>query len=168
MIRHPLRQRAARAALPAALLGRAALLAGATLLAGGRAQATSFTITDGKADEEISEVSRVYVDGILVGTFRLDDRTRELSMKVTVPDPPAPRAPSHDYALCGEITIRNQAGAPEIHEVSGQGVLRDPQDHVFAALGARDFTLFYLADPTDPGAVEVLPGHSLFCQTPVS
>lgn len=134
----------------------------------GLAHAANFTVIDAKADEEISEVSRLYIDGTLVGTFRLNDATRQISLPITVADPPGSNNPPHDYALCGEVTIRNQAGAAETHEVSAQGVLRDPQGRVFAALGARDFTMFFLADPTDPAAVQIHPGHSPFCQAPVS
>ena len=147
-----------------ALLIVAAVLAGAALT-GRSARAVDFVVVDGRAAEEISETSRLYIDGNLVGTFRLDDRTTEVRLPIRVPD--GPRI-THDYVLCGEITIRNPAGAAEIHEVSGQGVLRDPQGRVFAALGARNFTLFYLADPTDPTAVEAREGHSLACQAPVS
>ena len=161
-MRHPILDvlpRLARRRLLAAVI-----LVQATLV-GTVARATDFVVVDGRAAEEISETSRLYIDGNLVGTFRLDDRTTEIRMPITVPD--GPRI-AHDYVLCGEITIRNPAGAAEIHEVSGQGVLRDPQGRVFVALGARDFTLFYLAAPRDPAAVETQPGHSMFCQAPVS
>lgn len=128
------------------------------------ARAASFTVIDGKADEEISETTRLYIDGALVGSFRLDAATPQITLPITVAGAHGP----HDYALCGEIVIRQAAGGREIHEVSGQGTLRDPAGHVFAALGARDFTVFYLADPTDPGAVTFQPGHSSLCQAPVS
>ncbi|WP_419728707.1 hypothetical protein [Lichenicola sp.] len=162
MMRHPILDTLPRLLPWRCLAG--ALLAAATLPAPA-ALATDFTVVDGRAAEEISETSRLYIDGNLVGTFRLDDRTTEIRMPITLPD--GPRI-AHDYVLCGEITIRNRAGAPEIHEVSGEGVLRDPRGRVFVALGARDFTLFYLADPSDPAAVETQPGHSMFCQAPVS
>lgn len=133
----------------------------------GEAHATGFTVIDGKASQEISETSRLYIDGVLVGTFRLDDRTTQTSMPVDVPDV-AGQGTAHQYVLCGEITIRNHAGTPEIHEVSGQGLLRQPEGHMFAALSAGNFSLFYLADPTDPTAVEIQQGRSSFCAAPVS
>ncbi len=98
----------------------------------------------------------------------LDATTTEARIPVTVPDGPGRHGAAHDYALCGQITFRNQAGGREIHEVSGQGELPDPDGRAFDALGARDFTLFYLADPTDRNAVRIEPGHSLFCQAPIS
>ncbi|MGI4747665.1 MAG: hypothetical protein ACRYGI_04655 [Janthinobacterium lividum] len=133
----------------------------------GEAHAVGFTVVDGKASQEISETSRLYIDGALVGTFRLDDRTTQTSMPVDVPDV-AGQGTAHQYVLCGEITIRNHAGTPEIHEVSGQGLLHQPEGRVFAALSAGNFSLFYLADPTDPTAVEIQPGRSSFCAAPVS
>lgn len=133
----------------------------------GEAHAVGFTVIDGKATQEISETSRLYIDGTLVGTFRLDDKTTQKSMPVDVPDVPG-QGTAHQYVLCGEITIRNQAGTPETHEVSGQGLLRQPEGHLFAALSAQNFSLFYLADPTDPTAVEIQRGRSSFCSAPVS
>ena len=137
------------------------------LLLAGEAHAVGFTVIDGKASQEISETSRLYIDGTLVGTFRLDDQTTQTSMPVEVPDV-AGQGTAHQYVLCGEITIRNHAGAPEVHEVSGQGLLHQPEGHMFAALSAENFSLFYLADPTDPTAVEIQPGRSSFCAAPVS
>jgi hypothetical protein len=135
------------------------------------ASAISFTVTDGRAAEEISETTRLYVDGNLVATFRLDDHTPELTHTIELPDGPAAAAGanrSHDYALCGDITIRGRAGSPEIHEVSSQGRLVSPGGRRFVALGARDFTTFFLADPNDPAAVQIDAGRSTVCQAPTS
>ena len=123
---------------------------------------------DQKAPEELAEVTRLYIDGSLVATVKLDDTTTEARIPVSIPDTAGPHGHAHDYALCGQITFRNQAGGREIHEVSGQGELPDPDGRAFDALGARDFTLFYLADPTDRDAVLIEPGRSPFCQAPVS
>lgn len=45
------------------------------------AYAGEFTVTDGKADAEISEVSRIYLDGKLVSVIRLDDKNQEKRLK---------------------------------------------------------------------------------------
>ncbi|MCQ8240669.1 hypothetical protein [Rhizosaccharibacter radicis] len=135
------------------------------------ALAASFTVRDGRADEEISETTRLYLDGNLVATFKLGPDSGEESRVVTLPDGPSSGAGAHrthDYALCGEITVRNRSGMPEIHEVSSEGRLHDPGGRVLVALGARDFTTFFLADPDDPAAVEVSAGRSAVCQAPVS
>lgn len=139
------------------------LIAGAT-----PACAAHFTVLDEKATEELSETTRLYLDGTLAATIRLDDANTKATIPVDVPDAAGPHGMRHDYALCGEITFRNPAGALEIHEVSGQGVLPDPDGHAFIALGTGNFTLFFLADPKDRNAVRIRPGHSPFCQTPVS
>lgn len=132
------------------------------------ARAAHFTVLDQRAPEELDETTRLYIDGTLAATVRLNDANTEATVPITVPDAAGPHGMWHDYALCGEITFRNRAGAREIHEVSGQGILPDPDGRAFIALGTRDFTLFYLADPNDPHAVRIQPGHSPFCQTPVS
>lgn len=138
------------------------------LIAAPSARAARFVVLDQKAPEELAEITRLYIDGSLVATVRLDAATTEARIPVSVPDSPGRQGGAHDYALCGQITFRNQTGGREIHEVSGQGELPDPDGRAFDALGARDFTLFYLADPTDRDAVHIEPGHSLFCQTPIS
>ena len=131
-------------------------------------RAADFVVLDQKASEELDETTRLYVDGALVATVRLDQATTEMRVPVSVPDGSRPANRSHDYALCGEIAFRNRDGNREVHQVSGQGVLVDPAGRTFLALGARDFTEFYLADPTDPAAVQTRYGRSPFCQTPVS
>ncbi len=131
-------------------------------------RAADFVVLDQKATEELSETTRLYVDGTLVATVHLDQATTEARIPVSVPDGSRPANRAHDYALCGEIAFRNRDGNREVHQVSGQGVLTDPDGRTFLALGARDFTQFYLADPTDPSAVQTRYGRSPFCQTPVS
>ena len=132
------------------------------------AWAADFVVLDQKASEELDETTRLYVDGALIATVRLDQATTEMRIPVSVPDGSRPANQSHDYALCGEIAFRNRDGNREVHQVSGQGVLVDPAGRTFLALGARDFTQFYLADPTDAAAVQTRYGRSPFCQTPVS
>ena len=138
------------------------------LAAASPASAARFVVLDQKAPEELAEVTRLYIDGTLVATVTLDATTTEARIPVSVPDNAGHGGHAHDYALCGQITFRNGIGGREIHEVSGQGELPDPDGRNFDALGARDFTLFYLADPTDRDAVRIQPGHSPFCQAPVS
>lgn len=127
--------------------------------------AGSFKVEDGCSSEEVSEVSRLYVDEHLVATFTLDhDHTSQTAHIET-----AMGRTNHSYALCGEITIRRHGGTGvEIHQVSGEGVLHDPDGHHLVALGARNFTEFYLADPDDPEVVERHPGHSSLCTPPTS
>ena len=131
-------------------------------------RAADFVVLDQKASEELSETTRLYVDGALVATVHLDQAVTEARIPVSVPDGSRPGNQAHDYALCGEIAFRNRDGNREVHQVSGQGVLTDPAGRTFLALGARDFTQFYLADPTDPAAVQTRYGRSPFCQTLVS
>ncbi|KDU94611.1 hypothetical protein CFR78_08365 [Komagataeibacter rhaeticus] len=128
------------------------------------ALAGSFEVEDGYGEGEVSEVSRLYVDEQLVATFHLDhDHTTQTAHVET----PVSRV-NHSYALCGEITIRRPAGKIEIHQVSGEGVLHEPDGHHLVALGARNFTEFYLADPDDPNVVERHPGRSSLCAAPTS
>ena len=124
---------------------------------------------DGRAAREIGESTVLYIDSRQVASFVLDGTRRQLSLELTIPGgADASGHERHRYALCGTITIRNAGGATEIHEVNGTGTLRDPDGHHFEALGAADFTLFYLADPADPGAAESTPERSSLCHAPIS
>ncbi|MBE7619188.1 hypothetical protein GL297_05995 [Komagataeibacter sp. FXV2] len=126
--------------------------------------ASTFDVTDGCASDEISEVSRLYIDERLVATFQLDPRHAERTVTI---ETPVGRL-NHSYALCGEITIRLPTGKAETHEVSGEGVLHAPDGHHLVALGAKNFTEFYLDDPDDPDVVEHHPGRSSLCAAPTS
>ncbi|CUW47035.1 hypothetical protein [Novacetimonas hansenii] len=126
--------------------------------------AGTFDVTDGCASDEISEVSRLYIDERLVATFQLDPRHPERTVNV---ETPVGRV-NHSYALCGEITIRLPSGKAETHEVSGEGVLHAPNGHHLVALGAKNFTEFYLDDPDDSTVVEHYPGRSSLCAAPTS
>lgn len=126
--------------------------------------AGSFDVEDGCSPDEVSEVSRLYVDEQLVATFRLD---QEHATQTAHVETPMGRT-THSYALCGEITIRRPEGKVEIHQVSGEGVLHEPDGHHLVALGARNFTQFYLADPDDPEVAERHPGPSSLCAPPTS
>ncbi|AKR49141.1 MULTISPECIES: hypothetical protein [Acetobacter] len=128
------------------------------------AYAGEFTVTDGKADAEISEVSRIYLDGKLVSVIRLNDKNQEKTVKITTPMGRL----DHTYTLCGEITIRSPEGRVETHEVDSDGTLHNPDGHHFYALGSDNFTEFFLTDPNAPEAAEHHPGRSGVCAAPIS
>ncbi|NHN88100.1 hypothetical protein [Acetobacter conturbans] len=128
------------------------------------AHAAQFIVEDGKAPEEISEISRVYIDGKLAATFELNSQTPEKRTVIKVPDDSA----THTYALCGEIVIQAASGKHETHLVSSEGALHNPDGHVFQAMGAANFTDFYLIDPESPGAADHQPGRAGACSVPTS
>ena len=142
------------------LLGAIGLLAAAVR----PAAAGEFTVTDEKADMEISEVSRIYLDGKLASVFQLDDTTRYKTVRIPTP---VGRL-DHTYTLCGEITIRTADGRTETHEVSNSGILHNPDGHHFDALGSDGFKDFFLVDPQAPEAAERIPGRGEVCSAPIS
>ena len=142
------------------LLGAIGLLAAAVR----PAAAGEFTVTDEKADMEISEVSRIYLDGKLASVFQLDDTTRYKTVRIPTP---VGRL-DHTYTLCGEITIRTADGRTETHEVSSSGILHNPDGHHFDALGSDGFKDFFLVDPQAPEAAERIPGRGEVCSAPIS
>lgn len=113
---------------------------------------------------EISEVSRIYLDGKLASVFRLDDATRRKTVRISTPQGRV----DHTYTLCGEITIRMPDGRVETHEVSSSGLLHNPDGHHFDALGSDGFTDFFLVDPQAPEAAERIPGRGEVCSAPIS
>ncbi|ACI49938.1 conserved hypothetical protein [Gluconacetobacter diazotrophicus PA1 5] len=129
-----------------------------------RARAGSFIVVDGRADAEISETSRFYIDDQLMATIRLDATVPQRAVRIETPEGRL----NHTYVLCGEITVRMPDGRVETHEVNGEGVLHHPDGHTLNALGTRNFTEFYLADPEDPTVVEHHPGRSSLCTVPTS
>jgi len=128
------------------------------------ARAGTFTVIDDRAADEVSEVSRLYIDGNLAATFRLGPDVATVTKRVITPDGRV----NHDYALCGHITIINAHGRQETHEVSSAGTLHQPDGRVFEALGASDFTDFYLRDMTDPTAEEHHAGRAPVCAAPIT
>jgi hypothetical protein len=128
------------------------------------ARAGEFTVIDDRAETEVSEVSRLYIDGNLAATFRLGSGVDRVTSRIQTPMGRV----NHDYALCGEITIVNAEGRHETHQVSSEGILHNPDGHVFEALGADNFTDFYLADPADPSAVEHRAGRARACAQPIT
>lgn len=128
------------------------------------ARAGSFTVIDQRAPDEISEVSRLYVDGNLAAVFKLGPDMSSLTRRI---ETPAGRV-NHDYALCGEITILTEDGRHETHQVSSEGILRHPDGHHFEALGADNFTDFYLHDLEDDATVEHHAGKARVCAAPIT
>lgn len=126
--------------------------------------AGQFRVVDEKAPQEISEISRLYIDGDLAATFRLDSNTTHKIAVISTPDGRV----EHTYALCGEIVIRTPDGVTETHNVSSSGVLHNPDGHIFQALGAENFTDFYLTDPDDPSVAEHQPGKNGVCTVATS
>jgi hypothetical protein len=117
----------------------------AFLAGGARAEETSFRIHDQRDPAEIDEVTRVYIDGAHVGTFRLGpDREHDMLTVTVVP------APQHRYALCGQVTLRRPDGSVITREVNGAGTITDVAGREYDAVAANDFTAFYLHDIT-PG-----------------
>ena len=139
------------------------------LLSATAARAATFTVHDVRSAREIGEVTRLYVDDRLAASFVLDAATPELTATVQVAANVGPEGRDrHSYALCGTITIRSAMGGEEVHEVNASGLLYNPDRQSFEALGAADFNLFYLSDPADPDAVEVIRQRSGLCRTPIS
>ncbi|GBR11238.1 hypothetical protein [Asaia spathodeae] len=140
------------------------LLAAVSGISPGIALAESFTVTDDRAPIEVSEISRLYIDGTLAATFRLDDKTPSLTKKIEIP---LGRV-NHSYALCGQITVINAEGRSETHQVSSEGTLTHPEGHHLVALGDEGFTDFFLRDPSDPNVARHHPGHAEICASPIT
>ena len=113
----------------------------------------------------MSENTEFYLDGKLLGQLHLDRKTRMQVIDASVDDPDG----SHVYALCGEITVARADGRTETHEVNSTGYMSDVSGRDFQALGASDFTFFYLMDTT-PGRIlpKPLHGRSSLCHPPLS
>ncbi|MGI4976353.1 MAG: hypothetical protein ACRYG6_05350 [Janthinobacterium lividum] len=109
---------------------------------GGHAQ-VRFQIRDQLDEREVDEFTTIYVNSTVVGAFHLDGRNPDIVLDVAVP-----QADHYEVALCGSITIRNHDGEQETHRVNSVGEVDDVEGRVFEALGAADFTEFYLVDRT--------------------
>ena len=121
----------------------------------------TFTVTDERAPEEISEISRLYIDGNLVATFHLG---LSKSHETTTVPLPAGRF-DVDYALCGEITIVHD-GHQETHRVSSEGQLHHPEGHALDAVGSNNFTDFFLVDYNDETVATHRHGRAAVCAAP--
>jgi hypothetical protein len=124
----------------------------------------SFQVLDETADQEISEDTVIFLDGKLVAHFTLDRMHTSAIADVTVP-----AAAQYDYALCGRITIARPDGRQEQRVVDGGATLKDVNGHLYLALEAADFTIFYLADAKiDPQDPPKDAHHTNACSLPVS
>ncbi|QDH15894.1 hypothetical protein E3E11_00525 [Oecophyllibacter saccharovorans] len=121
----------------------------------------SFTVVDERAPDEISEVSRLYLNGRLAATFRLtlNHTLDETTLPVPVGRTEVP------YALCGEITLLRN-GRPVTHTVSSEGMLHHPDGQHYEAVGDNDFRDFFLVSYDDPSAADHKPGQSSLCVSP--
>lgn len=144
----------------------------ATILLGAsatRLYAAGFSVHDDRANREISEITELYIDEKLVASFHLDDQHKAVTLQISVPgDRDRSGHEPHRYALCGTITVRAASGASETHEVDASGLLPDPDGHHFEALGAENFTHFYLSDPTDATAALSTNRRSGLCRESIS
>ena len=102
-----------------------------------------FRIQDQLDERELDEFTTIYVNSTVVGAFHLDLGTPEITLDVAVPP-----AEHYEVALCGSITFRGSDGEPETHRVNSIGEVDDVEGRIFEALGAADFTEFYLVDRT--------------------
>ncbi len=130
--------RATQAAVQSA--APSAVPAGATR---GEAGLVRFRIQDQLDERELDEFTTIYVNSTVVGAFHLDAKTPDIVLDVAVP-----RAEHYEVALCGSITFRGQDGEAETHRVDSVGEVDDVEGRIFEALGAADFTEFYLVDRT--------------------
>ena len=105
-----------------------------------------FKIQDQLDVRELDEFTTIYVNSTVVGAFHLDHGTPDIVLDVAVP-----HAEHYEVALCGSITFRGQDGEPETHRVNSVGEVDDVDGRTFEALGAADFTEFYLVDRTGSG-----------------
>lgn len=120
----------------------------------------SFTVHDGRAPNEVSESSRLYINGQLAATFHLDLAHADDTITIPIPlgrvDLP--------YTLCGTITVIKN-GQAETHAVSGEGILHNPDNHYYEAVGSEEFKDFFLMDENDPAATDHHNGSSSRCLT---
>jgi hypothetical protein len=124
----------------------------------------SFQVVDETDPAEISEDTVIFIDGHLVAHFVLDK-----DHPIQTADINLPAASHYDYALCGRITVAKPDGGQEQRVVDGGATLTDVNGHLFRALAAGDFTIFYLADAKeDPPEPPKDARHTNACSLPVS
>lgn len=122
-----------------------------------------FSVIDERASDEISETSRLYLNGHLAATFHLGLNHDHEEASLTLPS----GAQDVSYTLCGVITITHH-GHAETHQVSSEGWLHHPDGHRFEAVGTDHFSDFFLVDYDDPDAADHQVGQSAFCTAPNS
>jgi hypothetical protein len=104
------------------------------------AGAASFSIEDSLSSDQITEETSVFIDGASVGTFKLSAGNPGSVLRVTVPD-----APSYDYVLCGQTTVRMPDGGEETRPVNDSGTLSDPDGRLYMAF-TEGYVTFFLVD----------------------
>ena len=124
----------------------------------------SFQVVDETDPAEISEDTVIFIDGHLVAHFVLDK-----AHPIQTADINLPAAAQYDYVLCGRITVAKADGGQEQRVVDGGATLTEVDGHLFRALAAGDFTIFYLADAKDDPPVPPKDArHTNACSLPVS
>jgi len=124
----------------------------------------SFQVEDETDPAEISEDTVIFIDGHLVAHFVLDKAHPIQTAAINLPS-----AAHYDYALCGRITIARPDGGQDQRVVDGGATLTEVNGHLFRALAAGDFTIFYLADAKDPQSLPPKDArHTNACSLPVS
>jgi hypothetical protein len=131
---------------------------------GPAAKTISFQVLDETAEQEISEDTVIFINGLQVAHFVLDKQHNSIVADVTIP-----AAAQYDYALCGRITISRPDGQQEQRVVDGGATLKDMNGRLFLALESGDFTIYYLADAKqDPQDPPKDVHHTNACSLPVS
>ncbi len=138
------------------------------LLAAATPPQTGHTVTFQVLDEtdpaEVGEDTVIFIDGRQVAHFVLDKEHDSDTQTVTLP-----AAAQYDYALCGRITVRKADGGQEQRVVDGGATLTEVDGHLFRALAASDFTIFYLADASESMPMPPRDArHTNACSLPVS
>ncbi len=139
MLMAPVASSASPAAAPPAPPGGVAR----AVAAQGEAGLVRFRIQDQLDERELDESTTIYVNRTVVGAFHLDLKTPQIILDVAVPP-----AEHYEVALCGSITFLGHDGEPQTHRVNSVGEVDDVEGRLFEALGAADFTEFYLVDRT--------------------
>lgn len=134
------------------------------LIATSAAKADAFKLQDPRAPNEISETTRLYIDGRLAAIIHLHDGRDSYEKIIRVKD--APRA--HQYALCGEMIVIDNQGARVVHHVESEGTLLRPDGHVIIAAADDYLEDFYLMDASEPGATRHEKGKAKICSAPIS
>jgi hypothetical protein len=123
-----------------------------------------FQVEDETDPQEVSEDTVIFLNGQQVAHFKLDH-----SHNYSVADITAPAQGPYEYALCGRITVSLPDGQTQQKVVDGGATLKDVNGHLYRALAADDFSLFYLADSlADPPLPPADARHTDACSLPVS
>lgn len=100
-----------------------------------------FRIVDRLGPIELEESTTIYMDDVLIGSFRLDRQHPDGAMDGAVPD-----APRHTYRLCGKVITQDPvSGEVTVHPVDTTGTVDTLDGHVFEAM-TTDFTSYMLND----------------------